>query len=81
MISYEEIKPIVDRMFERKATVADFLMYLRFEMQEAMRVLPPDAPASGKVEDGWHASACIFRAWASLYQLERLIAKESLLKG
>jgi len=70
MITYEEIRPVVDRMHTKTSTVADHLLYLRFEMQEAMKVLPPEP--DGK-SDVWHAGACCLRAYASLYQLERLI--------
>jgi hypothetical protein len=71
---YDKIKPVIDRMFAKTATIADHLAYLRFELTEAMNVLPPDAKVYGKVEDGWHASACALRAYASLFQLERLLA-------
>ena len=44
MIGYDEAKEISSRMIMRTATVKDYLVYLRFEMQEAMKVLPPDEP-------------------------------------
>jgi len=75
MITYEEIRPVVDRMFMKTATVADYLYYLRFEMQEAMKVLPPEP--DGKA-DVWHGGACCLRAYASLYQLERLIQEQRI---
>ena len=79
MISYEEAKQISDRMFQRKATIQDYIVYLRFEMQEAMKVLPPDA--KDNQSDGWHASACALRAYASTFQLERLLGLEQHVVG
>ena len=75
MISYEEIRPVVDRMFMKTAAVQDYLLYLRFEMQEAMKVLPPEV--SDAKSDGWHGSACCLRAYASLFQLERLLQQQT----
>ncbi len=77
MISYDEIRPIVDRMRAKTATAADYLQYLRFEMQEAMKVLPPEPNAKADV---WHAGACCLRAYASLYELERLLHQATNLK-
>jgi hypothetical protein len=34
----------------KTATVADHLLYLRFEMQEAMKVLPPEVPEAKSTE-------------------------------
>ena len=70
MISYVEARAVSDRMFQKTATAADHLLYLRFEMQEAMKALPPEPNAKADV---WHAGACCLRAYASLYQFERLI--------
>jgi hypothetical protein len=74
MISYDEIRPIVDRMHIKTATATDYLLYLRFAMQEAMKVLPPEVPDDKS--DGWHASACCLLAYASLFQLERLLQQQ-----
>lgn len=74
MIAYEEIRPVIDRMHTKTATAADYLFYLRFEMQEAMKVLPPEPNAKGI--DVWHAGACCLRAYASLYELERLVQQK-----
>ena len=69
---YEKIRPVIDRMFMRTATIADYFAYLRFEMQEAMYALPPEVPDNKS--DGWHAGCCALRAYASLFQLERMVA-------
>ena len=71
MISYDAIRPVIDRMFTKTATVEDFVQYIRFEMQEAMKVLPPEV--SDDKSDGWHGSACCLRVCSSLLQMERLL--------
>lgn len=55
-------------------TSADHIAYLRRELVEAMRVLPPEAKINGVAEDGYHAGCCALRAYASLYHLEKLLA-------
>jgi hypothetical protein len=72
MITYEEVRPVIDRMFQKTASVEDHVLYLKFEMQEAMKVLPPEPPCA---PDAWHAGACCLRAYASLFQLERLLGQ------
>ena len=72
MISYDELKPVVDRLFNRTATIADRLTYVRFELQEIMKALPPDA--TDNESDGWHASACALRAFSVVIGLERELA-------
>lgn len=69
MISYDEIKPVIDKLFARTATVQDRLFYVRFELQEIMKALPPVNKSNES--DGWHASACALRAFSVLIGLER----------
>ena len=74
LIPYEDIRPVLDRMHSRTATIADFLLYIRFEMVEAMNALPPTIPDNKS--DGFHAGCCALRAFAAMFQLERLIKQE-----
>jgi hypothetical protein len=71
MISYDEIRPVINRLRFETVTPADMCLYLRFEMQEIMKVLPPDVPDNKS--DGFHASCCALRALSVIYQLERTL--------
>lgn len=70
-MSYEKIKPVVDRIFQKKATADDFLAYIRWELQECMNALPPEVPDNKS--DSYHAGCCALRALSAVFQLERLI--------
>lgn len=73
MISYEDAQLLFGRMVNRTATVGDCLLYVQFELQEAMKVLPPDA--KDNKTDGWHASACALRGFATVLQLRERLSK------
>lgn len=66
---YTEIRPVLDRLRTKNATVGDFITYLKFEMKEIMKVLPPEVQAGAR-SDGFHAGCCALRSYATLLQLE-----------
>lgn len=77
-ITWEEVRPAVDRMHQRKATESDYFLYLRWELEQAMSSLPPESKnKNGKPDDGdgFHAGCCALRAYSALFQLEDLIKR------
>ncbi len=77
MNTYEQIKPVIDRMFQHKASIEDFLAYVRWELQECMNALPPEV--SDEKSDGYHAGCCALRALSAVFQLGNRIEKSGQL--
>lgn len=72
-ITYDDIKPVVQRIRDKSASIADHITYLRFELREAINALPPEKPDDQF--GAYHAGCCAVRAFSDTYQLEDLIAK------
>ena len=78
-MTYEDIKPIVDRMRQKTASALDHVLYMRFELEEAMKVLPPDNEREGHKIDNYHAGCCCLRAYAASLNLGDLLKIEPVL--
>lgn len=74
-LSSIEFRVIVGHIRSGRASDAEILSYIQTELYEAMDCLEPITPKNGRFEDGWHASACVLRAWAMLIQHAPRLAK------
>lgn len=71
---HELIKPVVERLRDMTATVEDYFEYLKYEITEAMIVLPP--VEDGFHENGYHAGCCNLRALSCLFRMKDLVKSE-----
>lgn len=66
-----EMRPLFQRSYRSDVTNEELIRIIEWELWECIYSLEPEAPSNGAFRDGWHASACAFRAVVMLDRFKK----------